>query len=39
MQQNILIVEDEADIAESLHYNLKREGIPSDDRRVWREGP
>ena len=27
MQQNILIVEDEADIAESLHYNLKREGF------------
>src|SRR5687767_4021592 len=26
-QQNILIVEDEADIAESLHYNLKREGF------------
>src|SRR5215217_1575725 len=27
MQQNILIVEDEADIAESLHYNFKREGL------------
>ena len=27
MQQHILIVEDEADIAESLHYNLKREGF------------
>jgi DNA-binding response OmpR family regulator len=27
MQQNILIVEDEGDIAESLHYNLKREGF------------
>ena len=27
MQQNILIVEDEVDIAESLHYNLKREGF------------
>lgn len=27
MQQSILIVEDEADIAESLHYNLKREGF------------
>ncbi len=27
MQQNILIVEDDADIAESLHYNLKREGF------------
>jgi two-component system, OmpR family, alkaline phosphatase synthesis response regulator PhoP len=27
MQQNILIVEDEPDIAESLHYNLKREGF------------
>lgn len=26
MQQNILIVEDDADIAEGLHYNLKREG-------------
>lgn len=26
MQQTILIVEDDADIAESLHYNLKREG-------------
>jgi len=25
--QNILIVEDDADIAESLHYNLKREGF------------
>jgi DNA-binding response OmpR family regulator len=27
MQQSILIVEDEADIAEGLHYNLKREGF------------
>lgn len=27
MQQTILIVEDDADIAESLHYNLKREGF------------
>ena len=27
MQQTILIVEDEADIAESLQYNLKREGF------------
>jgi DNA-binding response OmpR family regulator len=27
MQPNILIVEDDADIAESLHYNLKREGF------------
>lgn len=27
MQQSILIVEDEADIAESLHYNLRREGF------------
>lgn len=27
MQQNILIVEDDADIAESLQYNLKREGF------------
>ena len=27
MQQNILIVEDDADIAEGLHYNLKREGF------------
>jgi DNA-binding response OmpR family regulator len=27
MQQNILIIEDDADIAESLHYNLKREGF------------
>lgn len=26
MQQNILIVEDDADIAESLQYNLRREG-------------
>jgi DNA-binding response OmpR family regulator len=26
MQQSILIVEDDADIAEGLHYNLKREG-------------
>ncbi|MGD9588230.1 MAG: response regulator transcription factor [Pyrinomonadaceae bacterium] len=29
MLQNILIVEDDADIAESLHYNLKREGFRS----------
>lgn len=27
MQQNILIIEDDADIAESLHYNFKREGF------------
>lgn len=27
MQHNILIVEDDADIAESLNYNLKREGF------------
>lgn len=27
MLQNILIVEDEPDIAESLHYNFKREGF------------
>jgi DNA-binding response OmpR family regulator len=27
MQPNILIVEDDADIAEGLHYNLKREGF------------
>ena len=27
MQQNILIIEDDADIAESLQYNLKREGF------------
>ena len=27
MQQSILIVEDDADIAEGLHYNLKREGF------------
>jgi DNA-binding response OmpR family regulator len=27
MVQNILIVEDDADIAESLHYNFKREGF------------
>lgn len=27
MQQSILIVEDDSDIAESLHYNLKREGF------------
>jgi DNA-binding response OmpR family regulator len=27
MQQSILIIEDDADIAESLHYNLKREGF------------
>src|SRR6187399_2605618 len=27
MQQTILIVEDDADIAEGLHYNLKREGF------------
>jgi DNA-binding response OmpR family regulator len=26
MLQNILIIEDDADIAESLHYNFKREG-------------
>lgn len=26
MHQNILIVEDDSDIAEGLHYNLKREG-------------
>lgn len=26
MLQNVLIIEDDADIAESLHYNLKREG-------------
>lgn len=26
MSQNILIIEDDADIAESLHYNLRREG-------------
>lgn len=29
MQQSILIVEDDADIAESLHYNFKREGFRS----------
>lgn len=29
MLQNILIVEDDADIAESLHYNFKREGFRS----------
>jgi two-component system, OmpR family, alkaline phosphatase synthesis response regulator PhoP len=29
MQQTILIVEDDADIAESLHYNFKREGFRS----------
>jgi len=29
MQQNILIIEDDADIAESLHYNFKREGFRS----------
>lgn len=29
MQQSILIVEDDADIAESLHYNFKREGFKS----------
>ena len=29
MQQTILIIEDDADIAESLHYNLKREGFRS----------
>lgn len=29
MQQLILIVEDDADIAESLHYNFKREGFRS----------
>jgi DNA-binding response OmpR family regulator len=27
MQQNILIIEDDTDIAESLHYNFKREGL------------
>ena len=27
MLQNILIIEDDADIAESLNYNLKREGF------------
>lgn len=27
MLQNILIIEDDADIAESLHYNFKREGF------------
>ncbi|MGD9563979.1 MAG: response regulator transcription factor [Pyrinomonadaceae bacterium] len=27
MVQNILIIEDDADIAESLHYNFKREGF------------
>src|SRR5580765_3866449 len=27
MQQTILIIEDDADIAEGLHYNLKREGF------------
>jgi len=27
MQHNILIIEDDADIAESLNYNLKREGF------------
>jgi DNA-binding response OmpR family regulator len=27
MVQNILIIEDDADIAEGLHYNLKREGF------------
>ena len=27
MQQNILIIEDDADIAENLHYNFKREGF------------
>ncbi len=27
MKQNILIIEDDADIAESLEYNLKREGF------------
>jgi DNA-binding response OmpR family regulator len=29
MQQHILIIEDDADIAESLHYNFKREGFRS----------
>ena len=29
MQQSILIIEDDADIAESLHYNFKREGFRS----------
>ena len=27
MMQNILIIEDDADIAENLHYNFKREGF------------
>ncbi len=27
MQQTILIIEDDADIAESLQYNFKREGF------------
>lgn len=27
MLQNILVIEDDADIAESLHYNFKREGF------------
>jgi DNA-binding response OmpR family regulator len=27
MQESILIIEDDADIAESLHYNFKREGF------------
>ncbi|MBX3287840.1 MAG: response regulator transcription factor [Acidobacteria bacterium] len=27
MQQSILIIEDDADIAESLHYNFRREGF------------
>ena len=30
MRQNILIVEDEADIAESLRYNFEREGFKTD---------
>lgn len=29
MQHSILIIEDDADIAESLHYNFKREGFRS----------
>ena len=27
MQESILIIEDDADIAESLHYNFRREGF------------
>ena len=35
MQQTILIIEDDADIAEGLHYNLKREGFkPVDNMSV-----